>query len=102
MEATLANPSQCTSLLPVKKQYSPNANHKKQLRFYTTKWKQEKSKSCTKPTFGEIKSTKDELSKTNIIVCAICFKKDDKCTDQYVEWIQCECCKIWMPTMYVW
>ena len=67
-EAALANPSQCTSLLPVKKQYSPNANHEKELWFYPIKQKWEKSKSCTKPTFEEIKSTEDNLSKTDVIV----------------------------------
>ena len=51
-EAALSNPSQFTSILPAKKQYSPNANHEKQLRFYPTKRKREKSKQiCIKPTF---------------------------------------------------
>ena len=67
MEAALANPSQCTSLLPVKKQYSPNANHEKELQFNPTKQKWEKSKSCIKPIFEEIKSTKDKLSKTDVV-----------------------------------
>ena len=96
-EAALVSPSQCVSSLPVRKQCSPNAIHKKQLRFYPTKRKCEKSKqNCTKSTPEEVKSTKETLNNTDIVVCAICFKEDDKCSDKYVEWIQCERCEIWM------
>ena len=61
-EAALVSPEQCVLSLPVTKQYSPNALHEKQLRFYPTKRKQERMQSCTKPTLEEVKSTKEKLT----------------------------------------
>lgn len=58
IEAALVSPEQCVLSLPVTKQYSPNALHEKQLWFYPTKRKPERTRSCTKPTLEEVKSTK--------------------------------------------
>ena len=98
-EAALVNPEQCVLSLPVTKKYSPNALHEKQLRFYPTKRKRERTQSCTKPTLEEVESTKEKLNNTDVVVCGICFKEDDKCSDKCVEWIQCEKCEIWMHSL---
>ena len=79
-EAALVSPEQCVLSLPVTKQYSPNALHEKQLRFYPTKRKRERTQSCTKATLEEVKSTKEKLSNTDVVVCALCYKEDDKCS----------------------
>ena len=55
--------------------------------------------SCTKATSAEVESTKEKLNSTDVVVSGIYFKKDDKCSDEYVEWIQCERCKNWMHSL---
>ena len=90
---------QCVLSLPVTKKFSPDALHEKQLRFYPTKRKRERTQSCTKPTLEEVESTKEKLNNTDVVVCGICFKEDDKCRDKSIEWIQCGRCEIWMHSL---
>ena len=49
-----------------------------------------------KPTRQEMNHTKLKLRHQDIICCGICFKKDDESTEDYVNWVECLTCDMWV------
>ena len=84
--------------LPVSKQYAPNANHKKQFRYHSTKKKHQPSvRSVSKANITEFQTVRTKLHQTEIKVCGICF--NDPSDKKDVTWIECCKCSIWVHTL---
>ena len=84
--------------LTVRKRSAPNARPEKQMRFVSIKKKRiSQSSSLTKPTDMEEIHCREILADTEVTVCCICYKEDDKQHgDDSVEWIECSTCEQWV------
>ena len=80
-----------TLTIPIRKRPAPNANHQKQIRFYSTKKKRVTKGRCGKPTVIEKESSKLMLSSVEAQVCGVCCTEEDRfsASTNYVEWLQC-------------
>ncbi len=67
-----------SDLQPGAKKIAHNALHQKQMRFFSTKNKPGPSKSrIAKSSMNELKTTKSQMTSTEVQVCAICWGTDD-------------------------
>ena len=72
---------------------TPNSNHSKQPRFFSTKKKKETTKKhWAKPTMDEQEKAKSKMINTDIKVCGICWRDEDNTHDVYIPWIECDYC----------
>ena len=87
-------------VLPIKRHYAPNANHEKQLRFFSTKRKRTSTTSgLGKPTLEESKQCKSKLTSLETRFCAVCLQEDDcssSASGELVTWLQCSICTMWV------
>ena len=86
------------SVLPIKRKVSPNENSERQRKFFTTR-----ISSCTplsRPSNEQKQLLRQTIQKEEPKFCGICFKEDDVTSDteQIVEWIECDLCKLWVHT----
>ena len=81
-----------------KRQYAPNQNMDKQLKFFSTKKKRTNATPIlTKPSLSQTTACKENLGNTESMFCGRCFKENDiNHANQTVEWIQCDKCMIWL------
>ena len=86
------------STIPIRKRPAPNANHEKQIRFYSTKKKRVTKERCAKPTLVEKESSKVILNNVETQVCGVCCREEDTFNAgvDYVDWLQCGICAIWI------
>ena len=85
------------TILPMKRIIAPNTNSEKQRRFFSTKKKGKGTRlKITKPSRQEINQSRMNLMKQAITHCGICYKENDESTEEYVNWIQCLSCDIWV------
>ena len=83
--------------LPKKRKYPPNKNAEKQLRFFSTKKKRlNLSSNLKKPSQKESQSCRIHLLNQDIAFCGICLKEDDCSEENFVKWVQCCSCQIWL------
>ena len=83
--------------LPTKRKYPPNKNSDKQLRFFSTKRRRiGVSQRISKPSQQEVQESRLYLLNQNTTCCAICLQVDDKSTSNFVNWVQCTSCEIWL------
>ena len=83
------------SVLPQKRKIAPNAHIQPQLRFISTKKKQQKKPRLAKPSNDEIAKCIETLDDVEIEVCGICFRENDNSYCSTVDWIQCSECDMW-------
>lgn len=74
----------------------PNACHQKQFSFHSTKQKQKTTIRWSKPTLTEASDALKQIDSTEVIVCGICWKEEDKETHSQVQWIACSTCDVWV------
>ena len=90
-------PLELGCLQPSAKKMAPNALHTKQDRFFSTKKKAGPSRSrIAKPSNNQLQNTKMQMTNTDIQVCGICWKQDDKGKDTEIKWLQCDLCSLWI------
>ena len=83
--------------LTVKRKIAPNQNSEKQPRFFSTKKKRKVTRlKMNKPSQQEIDMTLSHLQKQEITCCSVCYKEDDDCTEEYINWVQCSSCELWV------
>ena len=83
--------------LTVKRKIAPNQNSEKQPRFFSTKEKRKVTRlKMNKPSQQEMDKTLSHLQKQEITCCSICYKEDDDCTEECINWVQCSSCEIWV------
>jgi hypothetical protein len=72
-----------------------DASIQPQLRFFSTKKKQDKKPRLAKPGADEIAKCLETLDEVEIDVCGICFRENDRTYGSIVDWIQCCECDMW-------
>ena len=82
---------------------APNALHEKQLRFFSTKKKKRLTQtlSLKKPSNEEYIVAQKKLRTSEIELCAVCWKTEDKSLSQEIDWIMCTKCDAWMHKLCV-
>ena len=95
---SLENQKDKTVSLLRKRQYAPNQNMDKQLKFYSTKKRRiGTTPILSKPSSLQSKANKDNLSNTETKFCWSCLKENDiNHANQTISWIQCDNCSIWL------
>ena len=83
--------------LTVRNHPAPNSNSETQFRFRSTK-KKCKASRWAKPDIEEVNMAKIKMEDTQVEVCGICLKQDDKLGGIEVDWIECANCKLWVHT----
>ncbi len=83
--------------VPTKRKIPPNSNNQTQLQFFSTK-KQRISlnKTLSKPSSKEILEQKRKLKDLESKVCGVCLKENDSNDHEFVDWIQCVVCTMWI------
>ena len=84
------------AVLPQKRQYPPNKNSEKQLRFFSTKKRKMASTHLSKPSYSESQKCKSLLLGLDTTFCGICLQEDDHSKEDLVEWVQCNNCQMWL------
>ena len=82
---------------------APNALHKKQLRFFSTKKKKRSTRtlSLKKPSNEEYQVAQKKLRTCEVELCAVCWKTEDESLSQEIDWIMCTKCDAWMHRLCV-
>ena len=75
---------------------APNSNHVTQKRFFSSKKKKTTKLRFAKPSLQEEAKAKTKMTKTNVKVCGICWKEDDKSDSDKILWAECESCGLWI------
>ena len=90
--------NQKESVLPLKRKVSPNENHEKQRRFFSTKKKTvTATPSISKPSLQQSDQCKTKIRKTDPMFCGNCLKENDiNHRNQTIQWIQCDTCSMWL------
>ena len=75
----------------------PNQNAEKQPQFFSTKKKQLRAtQRLSKPSHLQLKEKRSNLLNQTTTCCGICFKENDNSSDDFVNWVQCSSCEIWL------
>ncbi len=82
-----------------KKRIASNKNMETQRKYFTTKKKRKlETTSLKKPSVDEVGVCKQQLNKTDTVICGICFCEDDqqvqsvnKSIGCHVHYVHCEC-----------
>ena len=83
--------------LTVKMKISPNQNHEKQQKFFSTKKHRMITSTLSKPTLLQSEKYRTELKRTDPIFCGNCLKGNDiNLANQVIQWIQCDKCSMWL------
>ena len=82
--------------LPIKRKIAANKYAEKQPRFFSTKKKTCSTVRISKPSYEEIKHSKSILLNQETTCCGICFQENDKGNNEFVSWIQCSSCGVWL------
>ena len=83
--------------LTVKRKISPNQNHEKQQKFFSTKKRRMITSTLSKPTLLQSEKCRTELKRTDPIFCGNCLKENDiNLANQVIQWIQCDKCSMWL------
>ena len=82
---------------------APNALHKKQLRFFSTKKRKRSTRalSLKKPSNVEYQVAQKKLRTAEVELCAVCWKREDKSLSQKIDWIMCTKCDAWIHRVCV-
>jgi hypothetical protein len=81
----------------INKRKCSNQNSETQRCFYSTRKKRKLSmKSLGKPTSNEIQSSQSKLNRAETEICALCFNQEDNLGMEYVNWIACSNCSMWV------
>ena len=78
---------------------APNKKSEHQPRFHQTGKKRasDRNQSLSKPTLPEIDQCLQSLTHETVRVCGACFQEENKgSSSEFVEWIQCTKCSIWL------
>ena len=94
MQSTLKSQS---VTLPLKRKIPPNQNAEKQPRFFSTKKKHVgATQRLSKPSYLQVKEERSNLLNQTTTCCGICFKENDNSSNDFVNWVQCSSCEIWL------
>ena len=81
------------------KHVPPNTNKEPQKRFHSTKnVHKQTNKTVSKPNTNNAFKALPVLQKTDITVCAICYREDDPSNETDITWVECSECGIWVHT----
>lgn len=82
--------------LPVKRKIASNAKNEKQLHFFSTKKKRQKTATMFQPTHQDAINSVRALTNTHPEFCGICFSTEDKEKELQIQWCQCSSCDLWV------
>ena len=77
---------------------APNKNSEHQPRFYSTKKRKvsQNTHGLSKPALHEMEQCQRTLSCETVRVCGACFQEEEKNNSEFIDWIQCSNCDIWL------
>ena len=76
---------------------TPNARHEQQMRFHSTKKKRRTTKTrIAKPSPTKENEARGIMENTDVRVCGVCWKEEDRGNTENVLWIECDSCGLWL------